>query len=404
MTGAVTKGWCPSLFEPMAAGDGLLVRVKPRVGGFSAGQARAVAMAATRYGSGLIEVTNRANLQIRGLTEATALLFAGMMVEAGLASPEPTAERRRNILVPISHDPRILDLGAQLEQWLESDATLASLPAKFGFAVGDGTEADNGPAADIVVAIGSRMSFVALAGSPLAADVNQPLAAVQAVTHAFLELRAEMSTPPRRMKALVEAIGVPAIFARAGLAAKQYELPIGSSAPCRAEPAPGAFGLGLPAGAANGGMLRIAADLAERFGNGRLRTTSARKLVLMGVHADADALTAAAAEAGFIVAPEDPRLRIAACAGKPACASAAADVRVAAGQLAAVWRGGGMLHVSGCAKGCAHPGPARVTMVATAGTGADAYDMILDGRAGDRPQQTRLSLAEAARFIADERP
>ena len=45
MSGAKIKGWCPSLFEPMAAGDGLLVRVKPRVAGITRG---AVARAGRR--------------------------------------------------------------------------------------------------------------------------------------------------------------------------------------------------------------------------------------------------------------------------------------------------------------------------------------------------------------------
>lgn len=402
MTGAMTKGWCPSLFEPMASGDGLLVRVKPRVGGFSADQARAVAMAAARYGSGRIEVTNRANLQIRGLTAATALLFAGAMVEVGLASPDPAVERRRNIQVLIGEGPGVLDLAAQLEQWLESDAALAPLPAKFGFAVGDGTQADDGPAADILIVLGDEAPRVVLAGAPVATPVDQPLAAVRALTHAFLELAGEVSPHPRRMKALVAAIGAPAVFAKAGLQATQCDRPVGLPSPRRVGSAPGVFGLGLPFGAANAQMLQIAADLAEQFGGGRLSTTSSRTLVLMGVPAVSATLTTAATQAGFIVGPEDLRLRVTACVGKPACASAAVDVRAAASQLAAIWRGDGVLHVSGCAKGCAHPGPASVTLVGTAGP--DVYDMVLDGRASDRPQQAGLSLAEAAHFIAERGP
>lgn len=397
MTGPVTRGWCPSLFEPMASGDGLLVRVKPRVGGFSADQARTVAMAAALYGSGRIEVTNRANLQIRGLTAATVPLFAVAMVEAGLASQDQAVERRRNILVPSGEAPRALGVAAQLEQWLENDAALAPLPAKFGFAVGDGTQAAYGPGADILVVLGDEAPRVVLAGARGATPVDQPLAAVRALTHAFLELAGAVSPPARRMKALVAAIGAPAIFAKAGLQATECDRPIDPPSPRQVGSAAGAFGLGLPFGAADAGMLRAVADLAEQFGDGRLRTTSARTLVLMGVQADVATLTATAAQAGFIVDPEDPRLRITACVGKPACACAAVNVRTAAGQLAAVWRGDGALHVSGCAKGCAHPGPASITLVGT----VDAYDVILDGRASDRPQQVGLSLAEVVQFIAE---
>ncbi len=29
------KGWCPGIIRPMASGDGLIVRVRPRCGAFS---------------------------------------------------------------------------------------------------------------------------------------------------------------------------------------------------------------------------------------------------------------------------------------------------------------------------------------------------------------------------------
>ena len=56
------KGWCPNLYAPMDTGDGVLLRVKPFGGRLSAAQARALAAIAP----GAIELTNRANLQLRG--------------------------------------------------------------------------------------------------------------------------------------------------------------------------------------------------------------------------------------------------------------------------------------------------------------------------------------------------
>ena len=75
--------------------------------------------------------------------------------------------------------------------------------------------------------------------------------------------------------------------------------------------------------------------------------------------ADASALRCRAAKAGFVVEPDDPRARIVACAGRPRCASAQADTRTDAALIAASGRiPEGVVHVSGCAKGCAHPSPA----------------------------------------------
>ena len=49
------------------------------------------------------------------------------------------------------------------------------------------------------------------------------------------------------------------------------------------------------------------------------------------------------------------------------------------------------VHVSGCAKGCAHPGPAALTLVGAEGR----YDLVMDGRAGDMPVATGLGLDAA---------
>jgi precorrin-3B synthase len=383
----------------MASDDGLLARVKPRVGGLTSAQARSVAAAAAAHGSGRIEVTNRANLQIRGLSAASAPLFAQAMVDAGLASPDPASERRRNILLSIDADDSATAMAMEIEQWLESDASLAALPGKFGFGVGtvDGHE----PAADIRVRFDAGMPALSIAGAELRAPSEQPLAAVRALTHAFLRLSGAMTPVPGRMKSLVAAVGAPAVLAEAGLRVGVYDPPAGLPSPAPA--VSGVFSLGLPFGAADAELLRAAANLAERFGNGRIRTTSSRALALMDVREDTSELASVASQAGFIVRADDPRLNMVACAGRPACPNAAADVRAAAGRLAEVWREsgssvGGVLHVSGCAKGCAHPGAARVTLVATAGGG---YDMILDGRPGDSPRYPGLSLDEAAQIIAE---
>jgi len=60
--------------------------------------------------------------------------------------------------------------------------------------------------------------------------------------------------------------------------------------------------------------------------------------------------------------------------------------------------GGVILHVSGCAKGCARPAATAATVTAT----AKGYDLILAGRAADPPTRQGLSGAEVARFLASE--
>ena len=68
----------------MPTGDGLLARVHPPLGILTPAQARAVAEGARRFGNGHIDVTARANLQVRGVTEATRCGLAEALGAAAL--------------------------------------------------------------------------------------------------------------------------------------------------------------------------------------------------------------------------------------------------------------------------------------------------------------------------------
>ncbi len=66
----------------------------------------------------------------------------------------------------------------------------------------------------------------------------------------------------------------------------------------------------------------------------------------------------------LITDPADPRLRVTACTGAPGCPQALQPTRDLARTLAPQVPQGQHLHVSGCAKGCAHPKPAASPYVA----------------------------------------
>src|SRR5690606_23529948 len=104
-----------------------------------------------------------------------------------------------------------------------------------------------------------------------------------------------------------------------------------------------------------------------------------------------------AASLGFVTDANDPRLSIVACPGAPACASGRIATRALAERIAADHAGlldrPFTLHVSGCAKGCAHPTPAALTPVghdggtgialdATARSPAASYKVASDAQAG----------------------
>jgi len=123
-----------------------------------------------------------------------------------------------------------------------------------------------------------------------------------------------------------------------------------------------------------------------------------RTIVAVGLGPDRAApLAERVAALGFIVAPDDPRLGVVACPGAPACANAQSDVQADARRFAELLPhlAGIVLHVSGCAKGCARAPPAPLTLVARSG----GYDLVVDGRAGDPPAHRGLTTDQAGALV-----
>jgi len=134
-----------------------------------------------------------------------------------------------------------------------------------------------------------------------------------------------------------------------------------------------AVGIGLAFGHTHADALAQVVRVAAIHGARAVWPAPDRALLLIGVSApDALNLTAAAEQLGFVVHAGDPRRRIAACPGAPACASGLIPARALASVLAPTLepglkpgRNGVLVHISGCPKGCAHPMPAALTLVGT---------------------------------------
>ncbi|HWA80471.1 MAG TPA: precorrin-3B synthase [Acetobacteraceae bacterium] len=404
MSGTVAKGWCPSLYEPMRAADGLLVRVKPPGAKLGAAAARRLARAAGRFGNGAIELTSRANLQIRGLSAEGVAPFAEEIVAAGLADRNPAIERRRVVIHPplADEDPTAARhasaTAAEIETILAGDERFAGLPAKFAVAVDGGGILPLGETgADLRVICAHGRQLIAPAGAPLAREVTETdiIETVARLVEAFLDLSSRCASRPRRMRALVSEIGGTRFFAAAGLCNLVLLPPLPSPQPIGWLPyskrAQGGFGLGLMFGALTASLLVALGELAEEYGDATLRPTPWKALILPGVaeHA-APALREKAARLGVIVEPNDPRRAVIACPGRAGCTAASVDARADAALLSKL-NPPSVLHVSGCSKGCAHPGPAPVTLVGEDGR----YGLIRNGRPGDVPMLRGLTMREA---------
>ncbi|MEM6825012.1 MAG: cobalamin biosynthesis protein CobG [Pseudomonadota bacterium] len=138
MTSDEPKGWCPGVHRPMPVEDGLLARLRPHLGSLSRAQILGLAELALTYGNGLMEVTRRANLQIRGLARQSYPAFLSGVDRLGLLDPDDHAEKRRAIQVTPFWSPG--DATETLANGLVARLDdLPELPEKFGHVIDLGT-------------------------------------------------------------------------------------------------------------------------------------------------------------------------------------------------------------------------------------------------------------------------
>ncbi len=217
-------GWCPSIVTPMAADDGLLVRVKPTASTLTSDQARILAESCAAHGNGQIDLTNRSNLQIRGLRPETAAPFAEAMRAAGLAADDAAFEEIRNIAAdPLGPDDpdaayESHTLARALEAGLAAEPRARALPPKFGFVVDCGcTLPLTGARGDIFIRTRDGRLTVEPDGGDRAL-VATPETAIDLclrLAHAFLDLAGPADRPPYRMRELIAEVGAETVIARA---------------------------------------------------------------------------------------------------------------------------------------------------------------------------------------------
>jgi len=443
---SLRRGACPGLSAPMPTGDGLLVRFVP-ADAVPLDAFTALCAAARAHGNGTMEVTARGSLQVRGLTPASALLFATEVARLGIAAADGVAV----LAGPLRDDDEAIidasNLAAELRRAI-AQAHLALAPKVSVVVDGGGLLHLDALSADIRLrAVGPAKSprlLVALgalpplpeggsigegvagrmrgAGGGSADPLPNPppeegggrelpawLGAVapERAVDVVLGLLREIAARGPRAADLLRSQGIGALrsqFRIEPAAIPPRRPPAEMIGRHRLRDGSLALGIALAFGHAQAGAMAELARLASIHGARSICPVPDRALMLIGVSSEnADALTTAVERLGFVVCAGDPRRRIAACPGAPACASGFIDARRLAAALApqlAGLRAGIAVHVSGCAKGCAHRASAALTVV------GDAYGcgIIRDGNARAMPGYHVAPgglAAEVARAFAD---
>jgi len=419
---------CPGVLRLAEAADGYLARIRLPGGLIGAGQMRVLGRLAAELGDGRAELTSRGNVQLRGLAADAAGPLTHRLARAGLLpSPEHDRVRNvlASPLAGLDGGPDLTAIVRALDAALCARPRLAELPGRFLFAVDDGRGDVARLGADVLAQVqadGTMVNGLAVRGAVTdhAAAAEDVVTAMLACAEAFLDARAaeggrawriaDLADGPARVRATVAARLGLATAARpsAGSPAPGGSHGIGGPggldrtggiegldgadgpegldgadgpegldgtaalAPAAGPDTPGArpigvVGLGGSAAVLLAPLGRLTATqltwLAGRVRDRPARITPWRSVVLPDLP-DAAGLIRDAVGLGFGVDAASPWLRVTACAGRPGCASALADVQADAAAFAARWPGR-IVHVSGCVRHCGRPLATEIDVTAT---------------------------------------
>ncbi len=375
------KGWCPSAHRPMQSGDGLVVRIRPRGGQLSAAQASGIADLADRFGNGLIDLTSRANLQIRGVSLARHDQLLHSLAGLGLVDADEDVEAQRNVVVApfwIRGDDTHA-LATELEQALA--AAPLGLPAKFGFAVDCGAERVLTQApADIHIERGAQGELIVRADGlerGRAVGRDEAVDVAMSIVNWFLASGGAREGRERMAAHIAGGARLPDALA-------------GDATPTRSmsAPEPGLHENGALVALAFGQMQSPTLKVLSRLAPA-LRVTPWRMIFLEGC-------SEMPRHDGLVTRAKDPLLRVIACTGAPACPQAHAETRGLAAALAPFVAVDARLHVSGCAKGCAHRGTSSITLVGT----DQGFELVRNGGTLDVPTMRGLDPAKLRAALA----
>ncbi len=355
---------CPGALQVHQAADGALARVRLPGGMLTAAQLAALSAAATQSGSGTLELTARGNVQLRGLTDVTAV--AETLAAAGLL-PSTTHERVRNIVAsPLSGraggDVDVRGWVGDLDAATCAAPRLADLGGRFWFSLDDGRADVSGLRADIGVHASPDGCALLLAGRDTGVRLapGEVLETLVALATRFVEIRetawrVQELADLRRLLPDAEPGGTPfPVVTKAPvgwIGQDDGRVTLGAAVPLGVLPA------------------RVAEYLAAI--EAPLVITPWRSVLVCDLQESvADTALRVLAPLGLVFDENSPWLTVSACTGSPGCAHSAADVRADAAEAldadVALHR-----HFVGCERACGSP-PAGQVLVAT----GDGYRML----------------------------
>ncbi|MGA4531384.1 precorrin-3B synthase [Ectopseudomonas chengduensis] len=431
MPTSVRPSACPGLLRIVPALDGGICRIKLPGGMLRSAQARAIAEAARHCASGVLELTNRSNLQIRGVLPGQESALIDALLSAGLGPRVAAADDVRNLLLSPAAglDPQarmdVRPLANQLLDLLQDTPALHALSPKFALQLDGGeTLAMREHSHDLWLAAEDEQHLLlGLAGCP----VDTPLARIEAtqaveLVRQILLLFLELATPEQsRMRQLLAQIPASELLQRLQT---RLDFPLQpapanwqtaatiSRSPAGIYPQAQSGLCMIVAGAQLGRLhaeqLLALAELSEHHGDGELRLTPWQGVLLGNVAEEkSDELLAALGDLGLLIHANEPLLGLVACTGSAACARGLADSKQHALHLAELLRESGarpQVHLSACPRSCASARVQPYTLLASTPDHYQLYQRTPEAPGFGRLLAPAMTIDEAGAWFARQHP
>ncbi|NQE38355.1 precorrin-3B synthase [Microcoleus asticus] len=391
---------CPGLFYGSRARDGILSRMRIPGGILNAHQCRTIADLVDRYSTGCLQVTNRANLQIRDLNSPVSDEVWQDLLELGLASRRIEVDPIRNIMAsPTAGIDRqqLLDTRPLVKAWddyLQTHPELSELSPKFSIGF-DGGElvSIRDLRNDILLAAEGRSAKSEIVfrlhlngETGILIQQSQCISVLAALASTYLEYtknRPRIDGKKPRLRHLLTDWGaesylervernLPFVVQRRSIASFEKSIPNHQHLGIYPQQQSGFsyMGIALPLGRLESKQLRNLANLAQNLASGTLRLTPWQNLLISDIpNSQLFEVKQQVADLGLHSSATRLDSCLVACAGSSGCASAATDTQSHALTMARDLAQKLTIdlpiniHFSGCEKSCAQHRPIDITLV-----------------------------------------
>ncbi|MEH2242236.1 precorrin-3B synthase [Nostoc sp.] len=412
---------CPGLFYPTPAADGILSRIRIPGGIIRSQQCRAIADIAEQHGGGYVDVTNRANLQVREIRTGINAEVLKYLQDMGLGSRNPVVDHIRNIMTSPTAgiDPQeLIDTRPFVQGWddyIAAHPALSGLSAKFSVCFDGGGIIRVGDRLNdilfVAVLVDGNVYFrlylsVGTKGQPpsdigILLPPEKCLPVLAALAEVYLVHSNTTSKRRLRLLELLNTLGCENYlqeveqrlpFSLFCSETRKYLTPQPPSLIGKGEEfstllqgegkyqhigihpqrQQGLFYIGvvLPLGRLESKQMRGLADLATKYGSGTLRLTPWQNLLLTDIPQQwVIDVESEIAFLGLDSSATNIKGALVACSGKKGCAASATDTKDHALALAKYLETSLTLdcpvniHFSGCEKSCAQHSKSDITLL-----------------------------------------